>query len=403
MAFRRSRGNIRRPRRAYRRRPAYRARYARRSYRRSAASTRMRRAEACHCETALTAGDKFVLVQADPFEPKFGGAKVPDSSTIPSIATPVTASLSCITGAATQANWNAAWAFYPTLAGTQIAAVGTSTSAVTWTGAVAYDFPQTSSYIAQFEVYRPVAHGIRLSCPFAPTSTTGFVHVALAVETSYNAASATAAAQYLQLPTSINEISGYPYYKRVTLASLTQSPLTIINKWTDETAFRYSNPDVNQQASTGATGMTFHIPYSWGTLVVMVEGYSSVTTASNPQIPLQAEVILHTEAIPTKTSTILGNTAAASEPQLMSAVSQAVANTDFSHTEDRQDQTISAYMGEVANAAGINNESLGRAANFLGRQALRFGVNTAYRYYNRGRPGHGLGGVNDNPARLLLE
>ena len=33
-----------------------------------------------------------------------------------------------------------------------------------------------------------------------------------------------------------------PFYRKVTLASLTQSPLTVVNKFLDQTAFRYTDP-----------------------------------------------------------------------------------------------------------------------------------------------------------------
>jgi len=396
MAFRRTRQNIRRP---YRRRRAP----VRRSYRRrhTRATPRLRRAAACSCEKQLSPGDKFVLVQADPFEPKFAGSKVPDSSTIPSISTPLTWSQALTTGAATQPNWLAAWAFYPSVTASTIAAVGTSATAVTWTGAVATDCPQRTAFSTQFEAYRSTAHAIRISCPFAPTSTTGFVHVALGVETAYTAASGTAASQYLQLPTSVAAMSGYSFYKRVTLASLTQSPLTIINKWTDETAFRYQNPAVNEQAESGATGLTLQIPYSWGTLVVMVEGSSAVTTASTPTTPLQAEIILHSECIPEKASTLIGSTAASANSGLMNAVSQAVANTDFSHTENDQAGTIGRYMSEVADAAGINGENIQHVANTAARRVVNAGLNYGMQWI-AGRA-FGIGGVNNDPNRLLLQ
>ena len=102
MAYRRSRVNIRRPyrrrrattirRSSYSRsRPAYsRTRYAssRRPYRRRA-STLRRRPQACACPGEMSPGDKFVMLQGDPFDTKYFGAKIPDSSTLPSIPTPV--------------------------------------------------------------------------------------------------------------------------------------------------------------------------------------------------------------------------------------------------------------------------------------------------------------------------
>jgi len=390
MAYRRSRVNIRRPvrrrravrRAVVRRRPMMRRR---RTYRQRAAMSN------CSCPKDLSPGDKFVMIQSDPFDTKFFGAKVPDSSTIPSISTPIqyNQNLSSSSNAADNPSLCHAWAFSPTLTGATINAQGLSASGWSWTaaGVTSTNAPVTSSFQAQFEAYRPTAHAIRLSCPFAPTSTTGFVHIAIATETIYND-SGTINAQFQNLASNLSEMSGYTFYKRVTLASLTQSPITLINKWTDETAFRYQSPYAGEQSSTTGTPLTFHIPFSWGTLLVAVEGASTVTTAGQVLSPLQAEVVLHTEAIPDKKSTLIGNTAAAYSAGMLSAVSHAVANTDFAHTEDQQAGTIGAYVNEVRAAAG---ERVSRvvavgmnAAEELGGQYLNAGIRAAVGYgFNR--------------------
>jgi len=364
MAYRRSRTNIRRPvrrrrvirRAAVRRRPLVARR--RRTYRQRAAAAQ------CACPKQLSPGDKFVLVQSDPFDTKFFGSKVPDSSTLPSISTPVqyNVALSSSTNAGDNPSLCHAWAFYPSVSTALINAQGLTASGWSWTaaGVSSSDAPMRSSFVSQFEAYRPTAHAIRLSCPFAPTSTTGFVHIAIATETIYN--SLGVGAQFNKLATNLADMSGYTFYKRVTLASLTQSPITLINKWTDESAFRYQSPYPSEAQETAGNGLTFHIPYNWGTLLVAVEGASTVTTAGQVITPLQAEVVLHTEAVPDKASTLIGSTAAAYSSGMMSAVSHAVANTDFAHTEDQQENTISQYMSEVAAATGEH------VSNFIGGQ-----------------------------------
>lgn len=377
MAYVRSRKNIRRPsrssRRIYPKRRTYVRARSRVAYapRRSAYQRRSRRVQSAGMSSnaccGMDPGQKFVMVQADPFEPKYFGSKIPDSSTIPSIPTPIQYNQSLQTLITSQPSFAAAWAFYPSPNSSFVTALGLNASQWSFSAsnATVQSAPQQASFQSQFEMFRPTAHAIRLSCPFAPTNTTGFVHIAIATE-----ATATGAVHYTQLAESFSALSGYTFYKRVTLASLTQSPITLINKWTDETAFRYQAPNVGEATSNQSNPMTFHVPYSWGTLLVAVEGASTSTT---PGVfsPLQAEVILHTECIPDKNSTLIGSTAAAYSSGTLNAVSQAVAATDFSHTEEQQDRTIGNYVAEVANAAGLSPRSVRDFGIRVAGQAVR--------------------------------
>lgn len=408
MAYRRRRTSVRRRGAARRRAPR---RYPRARPIRARIGTMSRRAQrhpVCNCGTTMDPGEKFALVQADPFEPKFFGAKIPDSSTIPSIPTPVQYNYSLNTDAATQPNWAHCWAFYPTVQSANIRAGSVSTSTWSWAAATSTtNAPVATTFQQQFEAFRSTAHAIRLSCPLAPTSTTGFVHIALATETMYTSATTTTA-QFTQLAANLSDMSGYTFYKRVTLASLTQSPLTLINKWTDETAFRYSSPLASpQSADGGGTNNTsanqFQIPLSWGTLLVAVEGASSVTTPGS-FTPLQAEIVLHTENIPQKTSALIGSTAAAYSSGVLNAVSQAVANTDFAHTESEQPRVEAQYMTELQAAggeflSGVGSQVRQYAAGlgqFIGYNALRIA-------HGAGARALGIGGVNNNPARIAMQ
>jgi len=303
-------------------------------------------------------------------------------------------------GGIDQPAWAYCWAFYPTLQNCNIAAFGNSLIGWDWpnAGTVISSAPQALTFQNSFEAFRPVAHAVRISCPFAPTTTTGFVHVALATETVYQAVG-TAGPQYVNLASSLAAMSGYTFYKRVTLASLTQSPLTIINKWTDETAFRYSSPQatpVTANNNSVISANTFHMPLSWGTLLVAVEGASTNVTPGSTYSPLQAEIILHTENIPDKSGTLIGSTAAAFDSGALNAVSQAVAKQDFAHTESDQDRHMNSYVDEVAQAAGNAGIDVGAILRSAGRRVVSAGID-----YALGR--YGVGGVNNFPDRLLLE
>jgi len=408
MAFRRSRVNIRRPyrrRRAPVRRASYsrsryspRTRYAssRRPYRRRTGTVR-RRPQACSCPGELSPGDKFVMTQSDPFEPKYFGSKIPDSSTLPSIPTPLQYNQTLTTLVGSQPNWAAAWAFYPSVRASFVTALGLNASQWSFStaNATVQDAPQFTSFSSQFEAFRPTAHAIRLSCPFAPTSTTGFVHIAIATETIMSGAGA-GVAHHTNLAQDLQSMSGYSFYKRVTLASLTQSPITLINKWTDETAFRYQSPyGPESTVAMGSNGaLSFQVPFSWGTLLVAVEGVSAVTTPGAIS-PLQAEIILHSECIPDKNSTLIGSTAAAYNSGVLNAVSQAVAQTDFAHTEEQQDSTIRSFVSEVSSAIGMSSNDVSNLAGSLARSVVGGVVD-----YTMGR--YGVGGVNNYPDRLAI-
>jgi len=404
MAYRQSsRVNIRRPVR--RRAPVRRAPVRRRStYRRRAPTRRFSKrvrapTKACRCPGEMSPGDKFILAQADPFEPKCFGAKIPDSATIPSIGTPVQYNYTLITSPASQQNWATAWAFTPSVMTNAIAATGLSSNTWDWTTSPVYtNIPNASAFQVQFEGYRPVAHGIRLTCPFAPTSAQGFVHIALATESFYASSGGAAVVPTTQLANTFSDLSNYSFYKRVTLASLTQSPLTLINKWMDETAFRYQSPlQSNNSPSTSgpSTGsQVFHFPGQWGMLVVAVEGISN-STSLGALSPLTAEVVMHYECIPNKQSTLIGSTAAPYNAGVMGATSRAVGQTDFAHTEDQQGSSQRAFAAELMDAAGISESDVYSAASSVARQA----VGGALRYV-AGR--YGIGGVNDNANRLAL-
>ena len=64
----------------------------------------------------------------------------------------------------------------------------------------------------------------------------------------------------------------FAVYRKVTLASLTQSPLTVVNKFLDQTAFRYIDTTEATAGFTNASRANFHITHSWGTIFVALDG-----------------------------------------------------------------------------------------------------------------------------------
>jgi len=390
MVYVRRSGNIRKPARRTRRasvraRPVVRRKRVtrRRSYKSS--------------PKELTHASKFALAQLDPFEPACMGAKIPDSNTMPSLANTDTDQVvrASPTSVATHL---AAFAFRPTYR--QAVWTATTGNTVTWDVANSANRRNYSNLIASVEAIRPVAHAIRLSCGLAPTSTTGFVHVGIAVESRFNDTGGSPAGQP-QWPIDINQMTGLAHYKRFTLASLTQSPITCINKWLDDTGFRYEDPKAQTDfrgAASAPEQTTFNFLDSWGTLIVMVEG-----APLNVNV-LNIEHILLTECIPKKDAFILGSTAAPHSAGSMSATSVMCSETDFAHTEAQQDSYIQQGLEAFQRGAAVAGE---RVYNDIAVPLLgRFGhavINTGMAMALNAVSGRGgLLGVNSNPSRLAI-
>jgi len=397
MVYARSKRNIRRPRRRRSVRRRATTSYPRR---RTTTRTVSARKKSCVCPGELSPAAKFALAQIDPFEPKCLGAKVPDSNTIPSIANADTDQVS-LAAPSTSGNLIAI-AFNPSYA-QSIQAAGSGAAAVTWS---ATGWSQRRNYlnvVTSLEAIRPVAHAIRVSSPLAPTSTTGFVHIGLSVESRI---SGVAGANTPGLPTTVNDMTGLAHYARFTLASLTQSPVTVINKWIDETGFRYDDPRSGAQYSSPGASETavqnaqpfLNFGQSWATIVVMIEGQSTGPS------PISFEHLLMTECIPQKSAFILGSPAAPHSPGTMSAVSTMTAEGGFSHTEAQQDSYTSQMLANLAAGAAQAGEQVYNnvAAPLLNRVG-QYAVNTATNYALQGMAGlAGIAGVNSNANRLRL-
>jgi len=383
--YRRARSNIRK-RPATRRRMSSRRPVRRSTYRR--ARTANRRRHVCG-DGQLTPSAKFVMAQLDPFEPSVSGAKIPDSNTYPSIAT-TDFEINSVVGPAVAANI-VGIALRPQYTWGYVDATPAA-GAVSWGAAFATNAQNRSRRIAYgtaIELTRPVAHAARISCQLSPTTAAGFVHIGLATESLYGATTWT-------FPTNIAQMSGLQFYKRVTLASLTQSPLTVINKWIDDTAFRYSDPAGNVQ---GAIGTTFQTDYSWGTIVILVEG-APVTTTNI----LSIENILLSEGIPQKDGVIIGTPAAPNSPGTLSAAGQVTTDMEPFHTEAEQESYISRGVGAVVQGAQAGGETVFQnvAVPLLQRTAYAMTGTALTMAMNAIRGTGGISGVNSNPARLAI-
>jgi len=326
-------------------------------------------------------GEKFLFAQIDPFSPECWGAKIPDSNTVPSVASQDVENVSLALTTATNMR---AWAFNPSYVTGQITS---NEAAAQWVWPLAFaggsNRTKYTSYSGQFELNRPTAHAVRISSPVAPLNATGFVHIAIAYESYY-------AATTWPWPTTPGGLSGYQYYKRVTLASLTQSPLTIVNKYVDDTAFRYLSTDASDIKQ--GNDLEFAVPHSWGTILIAVEGVGSTS-------PLSIEHLLMTEAIPKSTSSMNGSTAAQFRPEILQQTSNMSSHTDFAHTEQGQGEYVAAALHQVR--AGVSSAGQHLFDNVVLPYAHSIGQSAVASAVSGFQQAVGIGGVNSNPNRLV--
>lgn len=173
----------------------------------------------------------FIMAHIDPFLPVVRGVKVPDANTMESDTALLTDEYAA---GVTAGGVVKAFAFNPSLTSSIVPA---NEGASSWAWPAAFggsiDCNQTANVQSASTAYRAVAHGIRISSALPPTTTTGFLHVCVYAPANYLEAT-------WPFPTTISQMRDLPFYRKVTIASLTQSPLTVVNKFLDQTAFRYS-------------------------------------------------------------------------------------------------------------------------------------------------------------------
>lgn len=324
----------------------------------------------------------FLMAQIDPFLPVVRGVKVPDANTMESSTVQIQdeATLNTVTA---QVN---GWIFNPAI--TSYVVAGTS-GAGSWAWPAAYaggtDVSTLASFQAAYTATRCVAHGIRLSCLLAPTTVTGFVHVAVYAPGTFGATT-------WPFPTTIAAMRDLPHYRKVTLASLTQNPLTITNKFLDQTAFRYIDSAETTAGFNNSSRTSFQVTHSWASIIVAIEG---APTAS----ALGVEVIQHHECL-AKAGTSNGSSPAAPpQPGVMNAAANIAADAQATHFESEQQSvfqqaTDAVQAGVRAGAENVFNAAAPHLAR-AGERAV-YGATAAIINYgmNRARGG-GMPGIND--------
>jgi len=371
-----------------RRAPAYRRAPARRSRRRAPVRRRRttRRASrgmlpSFRRSPRLT---KFELAQLNPFDKRVLGVKIPDSNTQPS-DTFRSEDRYAVTSAVT--DLALCTAYMPNLKANQIAA--TNSTAVAWTWPAAFAGLTNSTVFSDantsFVGIRPCGHGVRLSSPLAPTSVTGFVHVGIYPVTTLGTST-------WDLPTTLSQMANLPWYRRFTLAQLTQKSVTVVNKFIDITATRYSGP-TSDLVDTG-TDIGFQFAGGWCAIIIAVEG-----APIGGGTALSAENLVHFEGLPIKSSANTGSfsPAAPYDTQEMEGVSRIAGQSPGVFVEGEEDSVIAQGMnalsrGAAAAAGEIYEHAVLPAARGVGYAATYAAYGAARRY--AGRYDGGIPGIN---------
>jgi len=369
-----------------RRAPAYRRAPARRSRRRAPVRRRRttRRASrgmlpSFRRSPKLT---KFELAQLNPFDKRVLGVKIPDSNTQPS-DTFRSEDRYAVTSAVT--DLALCRAYMPNLVANQVTSLTSTASAWTWdaafagTAAAAVNADATASFVG----VRPCGHGVRLSSPLAPTAVTGFVHIGIYPVSSFNVTT-------WSFPTSLSQLSNLPWYRRFTLAQLTQKSVTVVNKFIDITSTRYSAPASDLVGTSGDT--SFQFSGGWCAIIIAIEG-----SPIGGGTALSVENLVHFEAMPISSSANTGSfsPAAPYDTQEMEGVSRLGGSSTGIFVEGEEDSVIAQGMnalsrGAAAAAGEIYENAVLPAARGLGYAATYAAYGAARRYagrYDGGMPG----------------
>lgn len=317
---------------------------------------------------------RFALAQANPFHSEANGAKIPDANSVPSCAFQTTLTNTFNVGA-TGTNVRA----FRHCAKAELV-VPTIVTGTTWTWTAAFggstDNGKLATVQSNFRTIRTVAHGIRLTSPQSPNNVVGNVHICVYTPSYY-------AASTWDYPSSIDEMSQQPTYKRIPIATLCSRAMTIVNRTVDFSAERYCDP-ASDQAAQG-DDLTFQTS-GWAVIIIAVEG---VTASTNNVV--NAEVVTHVEGVPKTGGLASATPAAMYSPGEIRSVSERTNSADPIIISDANEDSVVRERGFFAGML----DQMAEYGYSAGRMAARAGVQYGMRALgNRVAPGVWSGNPN---------
>jgi hypothetical protein len=209
----------------------------------------------------------FTYAQLNPFSSAAYNARVPDESTAPSTPFYFLDEWDVVT--TTTNNNCVGWLIMPYPGLIRVGADASAGTSISWGWTAAYaggvGSARYSTINSNFNLVRPVAHGIRITSGQSVLNATGYIHICLVPyeqfgQTTWNA------------PISITQMEGCPGYTRIPISSLTQKPVYYINKYNDSSAFFYRDPSDAPNANFSAGGLN---QYGWHHILVICSGFTA--------------------------------------------------------------------------------------------------------------------------------
>jgi len=342
---------------------------------------------------------QYQLAQVDAFDPRAVGVRIPDSNTSPSCAV-----MTCDDITLTAPPTNAiCYAFQPNARTTMISGVGAGVGSWTWPGNFGgvTSSNKDAAVATNYDLIRPVSHGVRISCPLSSTTAVGFVHMAVYPSRSTKSS--------WDFPTTIAGLADCMWYTRVTISSLTQQPFVIMNKFLDCTAQRYIDTGTSGSrqgdnplgVTVGAQAGAISVANEWCTILIAMEG-SNLTGGA--LAILSAETLIHHEALPSPLGVQAGGPAAVYDPVDLERASTISAHQNPATSADGP--TVAQHLQEGVNivAQGVSSVA-GEFVSRVGPAVREAGMNMAVGAFTQyvggaGGPG-GIPGITNGNRNLL--
>lgn len=220
---------------------------------------------------ALPVVPQFTLAQINPFDARAFGVKVPDDNTAMSSTFTTQDQFQFSTVVANASNLVA---FTPNPRFYAIPCTEGGAGLGTWTAVAGFAGATTTakfaSIDASYSVARPVAHAIRISSALPVNTAAGYLHVCLYTPSRF-------ADTTWEVPLSLSQMIDQPGYQRISISSLTQCPVLVVNKFVGPSAWVYTG--VNDGNNSATTSGVPAIPMGWQYICVAVSGVAALTTA----------------------------------------------------------------------------------------------------------------------------
>jgi len=289
----------------------------------------------------------FLAARMDPFHPAAIGAKIPDSFSFPT----ATALFKTSVGLATPQGSYTTGGFLtcnPQLVmASMTPASVTAGGTATWTGASASAAQGYSTLATYASMYRTVGWGVRLTCPLGLTTASGntwICHVPQNFDTDKYG--------YTYFPGTLSIIESNMYSKSYSTVQLSERPVCITGRMTDEGCTRF-------RAVTGPINAAPYAENDSGHCSINIL-VNAAPTSSNI---LTAEIWHHIEYIPNDAATFIVDTNVCpldySQMEAASKISAAipVADVEDEGWYESIDRTLDRVLVTAAKTVGIFNKA----------------------------------------------